>query len=155
IPPIYILITISFSDLRERAKSFGVVSAAAGIGSAAGPLIGGLVTSALSWRASFLLPGVVVAATVLLWRRIAQPAGSTARPHFDFTGAILSAAGLFFVVLGILQSGTYGWFTASKDVTLGDAVLIPEGGISPVWLLVAIGALLLLAFFLHIRSWER
>src|SRR3954447_16214999 len=50
IPPIYIIITVAFTDLPSRAKSFGIVSAAAGIGAAAGPLIGGLITSTLSWR---------------------------------------------------------------------------------------------------------
>src|SRR6185312_13446626 len=52
IPPIYILITVTFGDVKSRAKYFGVVSGAAGLGAAAGPLIGGLVTSALNWRAS-------------------------------------------------------------------------------------------------------
>jgi MFS family permease len=59
IPPVYILITVSFLDLPSRAKSFGIVSAAGGIGAAAGPLIGGLITSTISWRPHFsgvLLP---------------------------------------------------------------------------------------------------
>src|SRR5271156_3541695 len=53
IPPIYILVTVTFPDVKSRAKYFGVVSGAGGLGAAAGPLIGGLVTSAISWRASF------------------------------------------------------------------------------------------------------
>jgi MFS family permease len=52
IPPIYILITVAFADLGSRARYFGVVSGAGGLGAAAGPLIGGLVTSAVGWRAS-------------------------------------------------------------------------------------------------------
>ncbi len=48
IPPIYILVTVSFADLTTRAKSFGVISGAAGLGAATGPLIGGLITSAIS-----------------------------------------------------------------------------------------------------------
>src|SRR5919107_4934494 len=61
IPPIYILITVLFSDTKTRAKYFGMVSGAAGLGAAAGPLIGGLVTSAISWRASFVLQVLIVA----------------------------------------------------------------------------------------------
>ena len=53
IPPIYILVTVTFPDVKSRARYFGVVSGAGGLGAAAGPLIGGLVTSALSWRYSF------------------------------------------------------------------------------------------------------
>ena len=70
IPPIYILITVVFDDLKDRAKWFGVVSGAAGLGAAAGPLIGGLITSYVSWRASFLLQVVVVVGIALLARRI-------------------------------------------------------------------------------------
>ena len=91
----------------------------------------------------------------MLSRRIPDPGIQGAKPRFDVIGAILSAAGLFFVVLGILQSGTYGWFTASKDFVLGTTVLIPQGGISPVWLFVGIGALFLVGFFFWIRSRER
>jgi MFS family permease len=58
-------------------------------------------------------------------------------------------------VLGILLSGTYGWFSASQDFVIGNTTIIPEGGISPVWLSVAIGAILLVFFFRHIGSDER
>ena len=65
IPPIYILVTVSSPTSPSRAKAFGIVSAAAGIGSATGPLIGGLITSAISWRASFILQVLVVAAIIV------------------------------------------------------------------------------------------
>src|SRR3954453_2067703 len=51
IPPVYILTTLAFSDLTSRARAFGVISGMGGIGAAAGPLIGGVITSAISWRA--------------------------------------------------------------------------------------------------------
>ena len=155
IPPIYILVTVAFTDLKTRAKYFGVVSGAGALGAAAGPLIGGLVTSALSWRASFLLQVLVVGWIVYLARRIREPAREGHRTGFDVTGAVLSAAGLFFVVLGILQSRTYGWLVSRQDFTIGGTVVIPKGGISPVWLYVGIGALILVWFFLHLRATER
>ena len=155
IPPIYILVTVTFPDVKSRARYFGVVSGAGGLGAAAGPLIGGLVTSAISWRASFGLQVLVVAWIAFLARRIADPARPGPKPHFDLTGAVLSAAGLFFVVLGLLQSRTYGFLVSRKNFTVGDTVVIPKGSISPVWLFVAIGALFLLWFFLHIRSGEK
>ena len=155
IPPIYILVTVTFPDVKSRARYFGVVSGAGGLGAAAGPLIGGLVTSAISWRASFGLQVLVVAWIAFLARRIADPARPGPKPHFDLTGAVLSAAGLFFVVLGLLQSRTYGFLVSRKNFTVGGTVVIPKGSISPVWLFVAIGALFLLWFFLHIRSGEK
>ena len=155
IPPIYILITVAFPDLRTRAKYFGVVSAAAGLGAAAGPLVGGLITTATSWRFSFLLQVLVVAWILVLARKIADPPRRGPAPAFDVVGTILSAAGLFFVVFGILQSGTYGFFASREDFTVAGTVLIHKGGVSPVWLFVAIGLLILLWFVLHLRSREK
>jgi len=155
IPPIYILVTVTFPDVKSRARYFGVVSGAGGLGAAAGPLIGGLVTSAVSWRASFALQVLVVAWIILLARKINDPAPAGPRPRFDLTGAVLSAVGLFFVVLGLLQSRTYGFGASRQDFTIGNTVVIPKGGISPVWLFVGIGALFLLWFFLHVRAGEK
>jgi MFS family permease len=155
IPPIYILVTVAFPDIKSRARYFGVVSGAGGLGAAAGPLIGGVVTSAVSWRASFGLQVLVVALIIWLGRKIVDPGPAEPRPRFDLTGAVLSALGLFFVVLGLLQSRTYGFGKSRADFTIGNTVVIPKGSISPVWLFVAIGALFLLWFFLHIHASER
>ncbi len=155
IPPVYILLTVSFLDLPTRAKAFGILSAAAGIGAAAGPLIGGVITSAISWRASFILQVLIVVVIIVLSRRLADPGVQGAKPKFDVIGTILSAAGLVFVVLGILQSGTYGWIAASQNFTLGNIVVIPQGSISPVWLFAGVGVIFLLGFFFWIRSRER
>ncbi len=146
IPPIYILITMLFDNTTTRAKYFGVVSGAAGIGAAAGPLIGGLVTSFISWRASFILQVVIVAAIIWLGRTIVDPPLPAQRPTFDWLGAVLSALGLFLVVFGVLQSGVYGWGTATQDYAIGDTVIIPQGGISPVWLYVGLGVVVLALF---------
>jgi MFS family permease len=155
IPPIYILITVAFTDTRSRAKYFGVVSGAAGLGAASGPLIGGLLTSGISWRASFVLQVLIVATIIVMALRITDPPRTEPAPQFDLVGAVLSALGLFFVVLGVLQSSTYGWFAARTDFTIGDTVVIPKGGLSPVWIFVAIGAVILVWFYLHLRSRER
>src|SRR5215212_4075294 len=70
IPPVYILTTLLFTDLKSRAQAFGLISGMGGVGAAAGPLIGGLITTTVSWRASFLLQGAIVLAIILLSRRI-------------------------------------------------------------------------------------
>src|SRR5436190_23230092 len=53
IPPVYILTTLKFGDLTSRAKAFGAISGMGGLGAAAGPLIGGVITSAVRLRAAF------------------------------------------------------------------------------------------------------
>src|SRR5204862_4251016 len=60
IPPVYILATLWFTNLTRRAWAFGVISGLGGIGAAAGPLIGGLITTGISWRAAFVFQAVVV-----------------------------------------------------------------------------------------------
>jgi MFS family permease len=134
IPPIYILATLAFTDTQSRARAFGAISGMGGVGAAAGPLIGGLITTAVSWRASFLLQAAVVAMIVLLTRRIVDPLPPDPTRPFDILGAVLSAAGMSFIVAGILEAGT--------NNTLMVAFL-------------AIGAALLAWFYLHIRSSER
>jgi MFS family permease len=155
IPPVYILVTVAFPDIATRAKYFGVISGAGGLGAAAGPLVGGLITTAISWRASFILQALVVVWIIFLARRITDPAQAGPRPVFDLTGAILSAAGLFFVVLGILQSSTYGWLASRKDFTVAGSVVIAKGGVSPIWIYIGLGVVILAAFFLHLRARER
>jgi MFS family permease len=134
IPPVYILTTLRFTDVTSRARAFGVISGFGGIGAAAGPLIGGLIASGIDWRAAFVFQALVVAAIVMLSRRVADPLPADPTQPFDGAGAALSAAGLFFVVFGILLADTDPALTA---------------------LLVAVGAAFVAWFFLHVRARER
>jgi MFS family permease len=134
IPPVYILTTALFADTTSRAKAFGAIMGMGGIGAAAGPLIGGLITTGISWRASFLLQALVVASIVVLSRKIADTALPAEKPRFDLLGAALSALGMFFIVFGILQATT---------------------NVGLMLVLMAIGAAVLAWFFLHIRSMQR
>lgn len=135
IPPVYILTTLAFSDLTSRARAFGIISGMGGIGAAAGPLIGGIITTAISWRAAFVFQAAVVATIVFLARRrIVDPLEPDPTRPFDTVGAVLSAVGMFFVVFGILQ--------ADNSLALMAASM-------------AVGAGFLVWFFLYIRSQER
>src|SRR3954452_15132137 len=73
IPPVYILATLHFRDLTSRARAFGVISGMGGIGAAAGPLIGGVITTGISWRAAFLFQAAIVALIVVFTRRLTDP----------------------------------------------------------------------------------
>src|SRR4029077_5185037 len=68
IPPVYILTTILFRDIKSRAQAFGLISGMGGIGAASGPLIGGLITTAISWRAAFVFQALVIVVIVILGR---------------------------------------------------------------------------------------
>src|SRR4051794_12987369 len=132
--PVYILATLHFSDLTSRARAFGVISGMGGIGAAAGPLIGGIITSGISWRAAFVFQAAVIATIVLLSRKMVDPIEPDPERPFDAVGAILSAVGMFCVVFGILQADTNLALTA---------------------LLVLAGAGFLAGFFIYIRRQER
>jgi MFS family permease len=105
IPPVYILTTLAFTSLEPRAKAFGVISGMGGIGAAAGPLIGGLITQGISWRAAFVFQALVVGTIIVLSRRVVDPIPPDPKRPFDAMGAVLSGVGMFFVVFGILQAG--------------------------------------------------
>jgi MFS family permease len=134
IPPVYILTTLLFTDLNSRARAFGVISALGGIGAAAGPLIGGLITSAISWRAAFIFQALVIAVIIWLARGIKDPLPADPTRQFDVTGAILSATGLVLVVLGILAADNNGWLMVA---------------------LIVAGGAVLAGFFVSVRSKER
>ena len=134
IPPVYILATLWFSDMTSRAWAFGVISGLGGIGAAAGPLIGGVITTAISWRAAFVFQVLVVATIIVLSRRMVDPLAPNPTRPFDAVGAILSGIGMFCVVFGILQAGS--------DNTL-------------FLVFVAVGVAFLAAFYLFIRARER
>jgi MFS family permease len=124
IPPVYILTTLLFTDLTSRARAFGAISGMGGIGAAAGPLIGGLITAAISWRAAFVFQALVIATIVLLSRRIADPLPPDPTSQFDTGGAVLSAVGLVLVVMGIL---------AADDNLLVTLILMVAGALVLVW----------------------
>jgi MFS family permease len=134
IPPVYILTTMLFGDIPSRARAFGVIAGMGGVGAAAGPLIGGLIATAVSWRAAFMFQAVIVAAIVLLSRPIKDPVPPDPTRPFDTIGAVLSALGLVLIVMGVLAADNSGWLMLA---------------------LVILGALVLAWFFHHVRVMER
>ena len=134
IPPVYILATLLFTGMTSRARAFGVISALGGIGAAAGPLIGGLITSAISWRAAFIFQALIVAVIVFLSRKIVDPLPPDPSSSFDTGGAVLSAVGLVLVVTGILAADNNVWLML---------------------ILIVAGALVLLLFFRSVRAKEK
>ena len=74
-----------------------------------GPLLGGLITTALGWRAAFVVQALIIVVIVLLGRRINDPLPADPTRPFDTVGAVLSAAGLVLLVTGILAVDNNGW----------------------------------------------
>ncbi|NMH96982.1 MFS transporter [Pseudonocardia acidicola] len=111
---------------RERAIAYGVIGGLAGAGIAVGPLLGGWVTTYLTWRLVFAGEVVVVLLILATIRWIGDVAATGPRRELDLVGAALSVIGLALVVLGVLQSSTWGWLRPrNSPVTIFGFSLTP------------------------------
>src|SRR5688500_11420214 len=88
-------------DGAARTKVYALVGAAAAIAAAVGPLLGGVITTFLSWRVGFLLEAVIIA-VVLLGIRLVRDVPYTGPRKVDVVGSVLSVLGMGGIVLSIL-----------------------------------------------------
>jgi MFS family permease len=137
LPAIVALVAGNFPP-EGRPRAYGLVMSAGAIAVAVGPLIGGLATTYASWRWVFAGEVVIVAAILVLARRV-QDAPVETRTHFDLIGAALSAAGLGLAVFGVLRSSLWGWVLPKPG---GPAIL----GLSPTIVLIFLGLFVLWVF---------
>jgi MFS family permease len=100
LPAMQSLIHGNFEGAAQK-KAYALVGAAAAIAAAVGPLLGGFITTYLSWRIAFLLEDVVIA-IVLLGIKLVRDTPYTGEPGVDWTGAALSVVGMGGIVLSIL-----------------------------------------------------
>jgi MFS family permease len=141
-PAIVALVASNF-PAAERPRAYGLVASAGAIAVAAGPLIGGAVTTYWTWRLVFLGEVVLVAGILVLTRRIVD-VPAQGRFRLDYVGIVLSATGLGAAVYGVLRSGEWGWIQpkASAPSWLG---------LSPSLWFILIGVIVVRLFFV----WER
>jgi EmrB/QacA subfamily drug resistance transporter len=124
--PTTVAIVSSAYPGRERGRALGIMGGAAAIAGALGPAIGGILTSAIGWRAVLLvnvpLAVLAIAAAILAVPR--DPARS-GRRHVDIGGTVLLSLALIGLVFGLSQSQTWGW--DSPGVFLPLAVAVAAG----------------------------
>jgi MFS family permease len=135
IMPAVVALVASNFGAAERPRAYGLVASAGAIAVAAGPLIGGLFTTYLSWRLVFVGEVLVVGVILVLVRRMADtpPVPGT---RLDPVGTLLSAVGLGLAVFGVLKAGSWGFVMAKPDAPVWL-------GLSPtIWLILGGGAVL-------------
>ncbi len=93
---------------RERKAAYAVIGGVAGAGIAIGPILGGWATTELTWRVVFVGEVVIVLGILAMVRYVQDAARTGPKPRLDVVGSVLSATGLGLIVLGVLQSTTWG-----------------------------------------------
>jgi MFS family permease len=143
LPAMAALIAGNFEG-KERKVAYAVIGGVAGAGIAVGPIVGGWATTELTWRVVFVGEVVLVLGILAMTRFVGDALRSGPRPRLDLVGTVLSAAGLGVVVLGILESSTWG-LVQPKDAPF------ELFGFAPTLFVIAGGAALLWAFV----AWQR
>ncbi|MET0782749.1 MAG: MFS transporter, partial [Leifsonia flava] len=132
-----------------RATAYAIIGAVSGAAVAAGPLIGGFVTTYFSWRYVFVAE-VAIMAVVVLFARVITDATPPRAVRIDVPSVLLSAAGLVLLVFGMLQSKVWGWIIPLAPPEINGVPIAPFG-ISPTAWLILIATLLLWIFFIRQR----
>jgi EmrB/QacA subfamily drug resistance transporter len=130
------ILTTTFEEGRERNIALGIWGAVSGSGAAAGVLLGGVLTSALSWSWIFFVNvpvGIALAAVTPMLVR--ESHAELKHRHFDVTGAVTVTGGLMLLVYALTRATEIGWGTTETIV-----------------LLVASGALLAAFLVVELRS---
>src|SRR4051795_5924135 len=121
LPSMQALIHGNFEGAAQK-QAYALVGAASGIAAAVGPLVGGFLTTTLSWRVGFALEAVIIA-VVLSGLGMVRDVPYTGEREVDTVGAVLSAVGMGGVIVGVLvwqEGGEYvGILIALGLVSLG------------------------------------
>lgn len=144
IPAIAALAAVNYKG-KDRVVAFSILGAVTGLAAAVGPIIGGFVTTYMSWRYVFAAETVVMIGVLLFSGKIKDVQTST-KPRLDLPSVALSASGLSLIVLGVLQSKTWGWFHPITVPSIGSVEIAPFG-ISIVTYFIIIGMLVMRAFY--------
>jgi EmrB/QacA subfamily drug resistance transporter len=106
------ILTTTFREGRERNVALGIWGAASGSGGAAGVLLGGALTSALSWSWIFFINVPVGALVIAVTPRLISESRADLRHrHFDFAGAATITGGLMLLVYAMTRATQHGWGT--------------------------------------------
>ena len=146
VPAIAALVADNYTG-RARITAYAIIGAVSGAAVAAGPLIGGFVTTYLNWRFVFASEVVIMAIVLLAVRAIKE--NSTARHiKVDALSVIYSAFSLILIVYGMLQSKTWGWVEPLQAPEIAGVKITPFG-LSVVPFLILLGAIFMRLFWVR------
>jgi EmrB/QacA subfamily drug resistance transporter len=119
------IITVTFAEGAERNRALGIWGAVAGAGGAAGVLLGGILTSGLSWRwVLFVNVPIGLIAALLAPRTLRESRAEDGTTTFDVPGAVTVTAGLSLLVYAVVDTVNSGWGSTATLLRLGGAALL-------------------------------
>jgi EmrB/QacA subfamily drug resistance transporter len=118
------LITVTFSEPRERAKAFGVYGGISGGGAALGLILGGVLTEYASWRWTLLVNTPIAIATAIAAAVLVHESRAEGKPKYDIPGVVTSTLGLVALVYGFTKANESGWSATSTIASLTAAVVL-------------------------------
>ena len=118
------LITITFTEPRERAKAFAVYGGISGGGAALGLILGGVLTEYASWRWTLLVNTPIALATAAAAFVLVRESRAEGKPSYDIPGVVTSTLGLVALVYGFTKANESGWSATSTIVLLIAAVVL-------------------------------
>ena len=140
-PAIVSLVAAHYNG-KQRAVAFGIIGGIAGAAIAAGPLIGGFVTTEFSWRYVFAGETVIVIGILAVRNRLRTAHAAGRRPQLDVIGVLISSLGLGLAVFGILKSSEWGFIEPRGALTIGGTEITPFGfSVVPFLILAGVGCL--------------
>ena len=123
-PSALALLATTFTDPAERNKAFGVFGAIAGGGSAIGLLLGGMLTQAISWRATLFINLAIAIPVALAASMLLVNQRPPKRPALDLPGTITGPLGLFALVYGVSNAEVHSWTAPLTIISLAAAVAL-------------------------------
>jgi len=120
------LLSVTFTDAKERAKAFAVYGALSGVGAAIGLIMGGLLTQYANWRWCLLVnTPMAIIAIVLTRKNVRESRVIKGDTRYDVPGAITATGGMLAIVYGVSEASTKGWAsTSALTFMLGGAALL-------------------------------
>ena len=149
IPAIAALVASKYEG-KDRLSAYAIIGAVAGAAAAAGPLIGGFVTTYLSWRYVFGLETLIVLVILMFYKSIPSSEKSN-NVKLDIPSVLLSAGGMLMLIFGILQGKVWGWIKPMTIPEIAGRPIAPFG-ISIVTYLIFAGIMLLIWFLSRQKS---
>lgn len=121
------LLTLTFTEGKERAKAFGVYGGISGGGAAIGLILGGVLTEYASWRWTLLVNVPLALITAAVAARYVTESRDDGDAHYDFPGALAVTAGLVSLVFGFTKAQSDGWGAGVTVASLAIAGMLLIG----------------------------